>query len=343
MYRAGKKFSLHAFLTGYVDYIFVIAACLMVTVLLRGQVTGYYKAWQRQQWQDKKILHQPTRASQMGPLTVLATGIRPLIADIYWTKAMALNSDQVFEMQKEIASGAQGGSLIVQAGVSRTTADSRELYDLIRMVTNLDPNFEYAYYYGSTLLSWDEQVPLARSLLEAGLRENPDSAMLASSLSFIHFYFLKDWKTGAEYAVRSYKNSGNLSSNPREIINLYAAGRNYDLALSFIESALETTKDPGIREELENQMRMVLVEKHIDLLEQALRVYKAKTGFYPDSLSRLVNSQVLTGLPQEPFGGQYVLSDTPGRVENEPNIRNKHYRNMRKYQRNVPPGGRKRI
>jgi len=336
------RFSLKNFLREYVDYIFLVAACLMITTLLRGQVTVNYKKWQKQQWQGKKILHQQTRASQIGLITALSTGFKPLIADIYWTKAMALNADQVFEMQKDLAVKSKGGSLLVQAGVSRTTADSRELYDIIRMVTNLDPSFEYAYYYGSTLLSWDDQVPLALSLLEAGFRENPDSGMLASSLAFIHYYFLQDWETGAEYARMSFENSGKLASSPKEVANLYAAGRNYDLAIAFIQNALETTQDEGTREELENQLRLIIVEKHIDILETALRVFKAKTGFFPNSLERLVSSQVLRKLPEEPFGGKYVISG-PGRVENEPRIRNDHYSEMRKYRDSLPAGGRKRL
>ncbi|MFH1538077.1 MAG: hypothetical protein ABIH66_03905 [bacterium] len=324
----------------YSDTIFLLAACLMVTVLLRGQVTSLHKAWQRQVWADQAVILKPTRASSLVPIEILATGMKPLIADFYWIKAQTLNSDQIFEARKEKAAGQSG--LMLQAAIQRTPADARELYDLLRMATNLDPSFEYAYFYGSTILSWDEQVPLALSLLQRGVEANPKSAKLASSISFLYFYFLDDWEKGAEYAKISYENSGKYSSTPKAVVSMYSAGRSFDLAINYLTDVLEGTEDPNTKGEIENQLALLVVEKHIEFLEGALDEIKNRVGVYPASLEALVAAGFIDEIPEEPFGGKYVIAE-PGRVENEPRIRNDHYTEMKEYREKTPAGGRKRL
>lgn len=321
----------------HVDLIFMLAACLTVTVLLRGQVTALYKAWQKEVWADQAVILKPTRATNLSLIELLATGMKPLLADFYWIKAQTLNADQIFEARKEQAAGRSG--LMLQAAIHRTPADARELYDLLRAATGLDPAFEYAYFYGSTILSWDGQVPLALSLLERGVENNPESAKLTSGLSFIHFYFMGDWEKGAHYAKISYENSGKYSSTPKAVASLYAAGRNFDLAVSYLTDVLEDTDDPDTRKEIENQIGLLLVEKHIEYLETAMQVCAHTVGAYPATLEALVEMGFIDAIPEEPFGGKYAVA-VRGRVENIPRIRNDHYTKMREYSDETPAKGR---
>lgn len=321
--NAGDWFNQH------IDILFLLAACLLVTATLRGQVSTLHKTWQREIWADERVILRPTRASQLPIIEALATGMKPLVADFYWIKAETLNADQLFELKKQSAAGETTG-LMLQAGITRTPKDASELYDLLRTATRLDPGFEYAYFYGSTLLSWDGQVPLALSLLERGVENNPGSAMLNSSLSFLYFNFLGDWKTGAEYAKRSYEISGKYSAPPSMVTNLYAAGRNYDLAIEYLSGVRKTTTDPGTLAEIDNQLRLLVVEKHIEYLEETIEFFKKNAGFYPRDLKVLVELGIIKKIPKEPFGGKYVIS-APGKVENKPRIRNDHYAEMRDY------------
>ncbi len=326
----------------WADVAFMLCACFLVLALLRDRVNSLHGEWKKAVWADEDLMERPSRIGQLPALNIAATGIKPLVADIYWTKAMTMKSDRVVEMMKAKAQGAKVSTVMAQSVISRTTADSRDLYDLIRMVTALDPDFEYAYYYGTTLLEWDNQVPLALSLAESGFRANPKSAMLASSLSFIYYYFLNDWDKGAYYAEISFRNTGKYSATPRMVSDMYAAGRNYEMAIRFLTDSLSTIKDERTKKEVENQIAFLIVEYHIQQLEKAAGQFKDTFGWLPQHLDELVLVQVMKTLPKEPFGGKYVIKKD-GTITNEPEMRNSHYQQMRDFVKYKPREGRSHL
>lgn len=318
----------------------ILTASFAVTALLRGQVTSLYSHWKKQQMVQRPGEFQNTRAASIGIVEFLATGIGPMIADFYWINATTMNADQVFEITKQRAAAGKG--LMVQAEVARTPKDDRDLFDLICVIGRLDPHFEYAYYYGATILSWDRNTELAISLLEKGIRNNPDSAMLASSLSFTYYYFMKDWKKGAEYAKRSYRISGKYASTPKAVAQFYAAGRNYDLAIRFLADILDSTTDPDTRGQLEDQMRYLIVEKDIEYLEKAVAGFIIRFGRKPENLAELVEKGIIKEIPKDPFGGGFIMNKDSS-VENQPRMRFDHYKKMREHLQATPPGGRNRV
>ncbi len=321
--------------------IILLVAAFMAAALVRNQVTVVTKQWKQEENRKVDGTFQPTRAASLGMFEFIAAGMKPLVADFYWIKATTLNADKIFEMQKEMAVK-RVSTLTMQEEVNRSQQDDRDLYDLLSMACRLDPHFVYAYYYGSQLLSWDAQYTLATSLLERGMRNNPDSAVLASAMSFIQYYFLDDWEKGAEYAQLSYEISGKYAATPKTVANLYAAGRNYDLALTFLADIHETTSDPDTREQIDEQIRYLLVEKHIETLQNGVDSFRSKFGRLPADLDVLVRAGIISKMPEDPFGGKYVLKKN-GKVENEPRMRMDHYAKMRKYQNSKPRGGRQRL
>lgn len=324
-----------------IDIIFILVAAFLLAALVRNQVTVLSKQWKQEQFREVDGKFQPTRASSLGLFEFVAAGMKPLVADLYWIKVTTLNADQMFEIRKEMADN-NASKLMLQAAAKRTQQDDRDLYDMLSMVSRLDPGFEYAYFYGAQILAWDEQYTLATSLLERGIRNNPDSAMLASSMSFIQYYFLNDWEKGAEYAKMSYEISGKYASTPKAVANLYAAGRNYDLALSFLVDIMQTTEDPDTQQQVEEQIKYILVEKHIEELQKGVDYFRKRTGRLPRDIDELIRLGVIKQMPEEPFGGTYVIQDD-GRVRNEPEIRMDHFSKMRRYQQSKPEGGRRRL
>lgn len=327
-------------IAGKVCVLLILTLSLLVTALVRGQVTSLYSHWKKQQMVQRPGEFQNTRAAPIRIVEFLATGIEPLIADFFWVKATTMNADQVFEITKQKAAAGKG--LMVQAEVARTPKDDRDLFDLLCVIGRLDPHFEYAYYYGGNLLAWDGNTDFAITLLEKGLRNNPDSAMLASSLSFTYYYFMKDWEKGAEYAERSYLISGKYSSTPKAVAQFYAAGRNYDLAIRFLANILNFTTDPDTRGQLEDQIRYLIVEKDIASLEKAVAGFKIRFGRKPENLAELVEKGIIKEIPKDPFGGGFIMKKDSS-VENQPRMRFDHYKKMREYLQETPAEGRKRV
>jgi len=317
--------------------ILLLCLCVTAAVYSRSIINAQYETIRLKSSTESNNPFQNTVASSMGVIDFLSTGIKPLIADYYWIKITTMNADKVLEMMKKEA--LKGHTRMqVEEEIPRTPKQTRELYDLLKNATYLDPHFVYAYYFGGQILSWDNELTLAINILEDGLKHNK-SAMLASSLSFLYFFFLKDWNKGAQYAELSYKFGGKYSASPQEVATYLAGGRNYDMAIRFMSDAIAENKDKDTKKELELRLKYLFVEKYIEYLEKAAVHYEYKYGVKPDSLNDLVFSGIITEIPKDPFGGRFMI-DRNGNVKNYPLMRFKHFQEMREHLENMPKGRR---
>ena len=138
-------------------------------------------------------------------------------------------------------------------------------------------------------------------------------------------------KTTKKRSSCAPKNSGKYSSVYKEVSTLYAAGEKYDLAIEFLKDFLKSTKDPGTISEVEEQLKYLYVEKNIQLLQNLVDRYVARyNGMIPPNLDVFVDAKFIKKIPEEPFGGKYILTKD-GKVRNEPYKRFEHYQNMRDY------------
>ncbi len=311
-----------------ISLLLAVATCLVLAALVRGKVSSARKAWEKraERIEEKQRLV-PERSSSVELMDFLSTGMKPLVANIYWTKATTLKSDEIFEMQRD-SKTKNLPKILMDAEIERTRRDDYELYELLRYVTYFDPNFEYAYFYGSHLLAFDGNIDLAISLLRDGLKKNPKSGMIPGMLSFIYYYFLKDWKAGAEYAQMSWRKGGKYSAPTKGVVALYAAGNDYKQAIDFLYEIRASIKDPTTLEQIDMQLRYLLVEKDIDFLQTAVERYAQLNKRLPPDLGRLAYMNYINALPIEPFGGKYVLGKD-GLVTNDPPNRFTHYKQMK--------------
>ena len=316
------------------DTIFLLCVCLLLSALVREQVNYLQKQWEKKSREMQERTLTPTHTSSLSLLEIIGGGVRPMIADFYWIKATTLNADEIFAMQRDRASSDMP-QLVAQGSVRRTKRDNLELYELLRNTTIFDPSFEYAYYYGSHLLAFDGNTDLAVSLLQYGISKNPRSSVIPSTLAFVYFYFLGDWREGARYAKIAYKNKGATSNMYKEVANLYAAAQDYKGAIQFLQDVIASTSDPATRAQIEEQLKYLMVEDQIAFLQKAVDIYIKVNRRPPPDMERLVTLRVINKLPKEPFGGVYTVDDQ-GKVVNKPYRRFEHYQNMRKY---IPQGG----
>jgi len=76
----------------------------------------------------------------------------------------------------------------------------------------------------------------------------------------------------------------------------------------------QETTDENVRKLLEIRLKESIVERDLQILEQAISRYQAKYSRQPDQLENLVGPGLLSELPQEPFGGQYLYEPRTGTV-----------------------------
>jgi|GEM_PF-1589480 len=81
----------------------------------------------------------------------------------------------------------------------------------LNVITDIDPNFAYAYHFGGLLLPFEKKYQDAVTLLEKGARNLPQEWQFSYDLGFIRFYYLDD----SEGAIAAYERcSENLNCPP---------------------------------------------------------------------------------------------------------------------------------
>lgn len=251
-----------------------------------------------QQSLDSRIDHQAVRIEELAQLPPgeylkpALLGYHHLGADILWLRMLQV------------------------LGKKRNTADDYEwIYHAIDVITTLDPQYAYPYYVGGVVLTnLANRVDLSNRLLEKGHRENPGEWNLPFLLGYNHYFVLGDAAKGAEYIGRAARTSGAPAFLPGLATRMYAEAGNPDVALEFLEALWKENPDLVVREKLEIRAKEVLIERDLRTLERAVEHYQETHHRFPGTLTDLVSSGLLARIPEEPFGGAYLLDPTTGRV-----------------------------
>ncbi|HEY4717336.1 MAG TPA: hypothetical protein VII00_09570 [bacterium] len=89
---------------------------------------------------------------------------------------------------------------------------------------------------------------------------------------------------------------------------LYATADDPDAGLRFAEDAFNVERDPNIKKELERRIKELTVEKDLKLLNSSIEEFYKKSGKKPAKLEELIAAGILRVLPEEPFGGEYIIN-----------------------------------
>ena len=69
----------------------------------------------------------------------------------------------------------------------------------------------------------------------------------------------------------------------------------------------EREADPRRKASLQERIRQVEVERDLQILEEAIGEYNTRVGAPPGRLADLVRAGMLARIPEEPYGGRYLL------------------------------------
>jgi hypothetical protein len=76
----------------------------------------------------------------------------------------------------------------------------------------------------------------------------------------------------------------------------------------------EEATDESAKKLLEIRLKIVMIERDLYLLEQAINRYRQMKGTNPPRLDELVSAGLLSALPVEPAGGRYAYDARTGAV-----------------------------
>jgi len=217
-------------------------------------------------------------------LKIAVLGYQHMVADLLWIQVVqAMGERQVTEV----------------AG--------HWIYRALDVITTLDPKFVRVYEVGGiALTTLVVHIDESNRILEKGIQHNPDVWTLPYLLGFNYYFELHDDAKAADYIAKASRLPGAPEYLASFATRLYVSAREPQVAIDFLAQMYEQTSDENIKRILEQRLKEVVVERDLQLLEEAISRYRERYKRAPDRLEDLVSPGLLRSLPREPFGGRYL-------------------------------------
>jgi hypothetical protein len=221
----------------------------------------------------------------------------PLVADIYWTRAVQYFGNKRAENQ----------------------VDLRLLWPLLDVTNVLDPQLMPVYHFGSTFLSdapprGAGRPDLAVELLERGLKANPEEWRLYYDLGFVYYFDMKDYAKASAALYEGSKNPKAFIWMKTMAAKIAAEGSSPETSNFLWQDVYNTTKDPLVKQNALRHLQLLRAEEDRKQIDAAGDEYHKRFGRRPGRMSELVESGLLRGVPVDALGYSYILSDA-GKAE----------------------------
>lgn len=240
----------------------------------------------------------------------LALGFAPLLADVYWVRAV-----QYY------------GSTRLSTGKKKSYD---LLYPLLDIATSLDPRFNIAYRFGSLFLA--EAYPggagrpdQAIQLLEKGFRDNPQRWQYLQDIGFVYYWWLGDYQAAGEWFTKA----STIPGAPWWLQSLAgvtkAQGGDRESSRRLWRAMQETADNEWVRNNAAWRLAQLDALDAIDRLEAVVAEFRKRTGAAHASWEALVRAGLLRGIPLDPRGipldpggKAFVLDSATGSVTLSP-------------------------
>lgn len=247
-------------------------------------------------WQNRAQVRAETPSGYVLPSKfsrVLALGNQGLLSDFLFLKTITFF-------------GGKSGT-----GAPLTEDDWQYVIRSLDVVTDLDPYFVDPYFLAEGILAWDAGKPEeANKLLQKGARHRASDWRLPFFIGFNYFYFLGDHGAAADYIMTASRLPGSPDYLPTLAARLAYYGGKSKTALLFLRQMLAETDNALLHRQLE--LRLLALERAV-AIEEALDQFRIKESREPASLAELVTLGYLTELPEDPYGGTWLILKS-GRV-----------------------------
>jgi hypothetical protein len=195
----------------------------------------------------------------------------------------------------------------------------RGLYALLDETTDLDPGFEYAYQFGGQSIPFHDSgtkvwynIGATVDLLKKGIAAAPKRWQIPWLLGFTLYTYRGDYANAGRAIEQASKLPGAPAYMASLATRLLAEGSDIDTAIFLTQSALVDARDERVKGEITARLQSLVLQRDLDVLNAAA-AERRKTSPV-NSLSDLVGSAGVTSIPEDPFGGNYQLDHTSGRV-----------------------------
>lgn len=223
-----------------------------------------------------------------GPLLKkVSLGYAPLLADIYWTRAVQYYGSRL--------------------GKPNVSFDS--LSPLLNIATTLDPHLVIAYRFGAVFLSMPRpgRTDLAIDLVKRGIAANPDEWRLDYDLGILYYWHLKDYKN----AATAFLAASNVPDAPPFLRLMAGAmaekGGSIEMSEAIFAGLYGSTQDRNVRKYALEQLQSLKAQQDEAELDNLIAQYRSRFRKSPASMDDLVGAGMLRQNPLDPAGYPYAI------------------------------------
>jgi len=225
-------------------------------------------------------------------MKVMSLEFAPLLADIYWTRVVQYYGNKHVRGQ----------------------ANLELLWPLLDITTTLDPNLLISYRFGAMFLS---QAPpagagrpdLAVTLIERGIKTNPDYWRLYEDLGFIYYFDLKDYKKASDAFLEGSKKPNAQLWMKVMAAKVAAEGESLETSVFLWKDIYNSTSDPSVKKNALLHLQLLKVREDCRQLDLLADDYAKHFGKHPARMSDLVQAGLLQGIPGDPLGFAYIFGE----------------------------------
>jgi tetratricopeptide (TPR) repeat protein len=239
-----------------------------------------------------------------------------LAADLYWIRAIQYYGGAKRRLAADRLTPPPPPLL-----ASPDADEYRLLYPLLDITTTLDPRFNIAYRFGAVFLA--EAYPggpgrpdLAIKLLEKGLRARPDKWEYMEDIGFVHYWYQHDYQSAAEAFARAAQVTGAPWWLKSLAATTLAQGGDRRSSRVMWEAIRQSAENDWLRRDAERRLTQLQALDEIDALQRIVDRLAAADGRTPADWSTIIRAQGWRGVPVDPSGAPYDLSN--GRVTVSP-------------------------
>lgn len=208
-----------------------------------------------------------------------------------------------------------GGKVAFKNVISETQWE--HLTRTLDTITDLDPYFWDAYLFSEVFLAWDaKRYEDANRLLLKGAKYLTDNYRIFYYLGFNYFYFLKDNENGRKYLMEAAKRPECNSYVANLAARLSVYSFKHQDGIAFLKEMLKETRDKTTYNMFKK--RIQTLEK-MAFLEEKITEYKKMYSRYPSTLDDILQSGLISTIPKDPYGGQFVIMPN-GRIYTTSNM-----------------------
>jgi len=175
----------------------------------------------------------------------------------------------------------------------------------LQFINGLDPRFSFPYYWTVLTLpntSYPDSVNAAIAIGERGVRDADPDWRTAFYLATLFHLYKNDKANAAMYFDIAARDPGAPFYIKRFSENYGIAPNAREQTKQVWTAIAQSNDSPDLKARAKAYISRLDM---FDFLEQAVKIYKQKYGRFPLHIDDLITGNILTALPQDPFGFQF--------------------------------------